>query len=61
MDDISDKLEDEKIGKITLFKFYNEEEMSTLVDKLKCSLLSDLETLKLHKTKDLMIKLYEKK
>lgn len=61
MDDISDKDEDEEIGKITLFKYYSDDKINTMVKELKNSLLFDLETLNLHKTKDLIVKLYGKK
>lgn len=58
LDDISDREEDEKIGKITIFKFYKESEVEKYVEKLKSEIYNELDFLKLDSTTEFLKELY---
>lgn len=59
-DDLDDRIEDDMIGKITIFKFLSLNEVDDLLDELYQSLISNLDNLSLYKTKELIVNLYEK-
>ncbi len=60
LDDISDREEDEKIGKITILNFLNENEIQDIIQKFKEKINEDINSLKLKKTKEMMEEFYEK-
>lgn len=59
-DDLDDRIEDDMIGKTTIFKFLSLNEVDDLLDELYQSLISNLDNLSLYKTKELIVNLYEK-
>lgn len=60
LDDISDREEDEKIGKITILNFLNENEIQDIIQEFKEKINEDINSLKLKKTKEMMEEFYEK-
>lgn len=58
LDDISDREEDEEIGKITIFKYYKEAEVEKYVEKLKSEIYNELDFLKLDSTREFLKELY---
>ncbi len=58
LDDISDREEDKKTGKITIFNFYDETEVEKYVEKLKSKIYNELDFLKLNTTRKFLKELY---
>lgn len=58
LDDISDREEDESIGKITIFEYYKEAELEKYIEKLKSEIYNELDFLKLYSTREFLKELY---
>lgn len=58
-DDLSDIIEDELVDKVTILKYWNEDEVYAYLNKLKNQIVFNLESLKLTGTKEYMEKIYE--